>query len=109
MEPIKVERLGANMTKVRIALAQGNDLVVWLSYDAVVAAATWTEMLVAENDWSQTTGKHITQMCGRGPRVPVARVHDLIERTLLHSAGTLVASMPVADGVNLETYERRSA
>ncbi len=35
------------------------DLTLWWSYDTVVAFETKAGLVVRENDWSTTTGKHL--------------------------------------------------
>lgn len=53
---------GANLTKVVIG-----PLTLWFSYETLIAFQMRSEkLIVRENDWGATTGKHLAQIDGGG-------------------------------------------
>ena len=77
-----------NFTEVTIG-----DITVWYSYSTPVAFYTSeTGKIVRENDWAQTTGRHLNYIDGgnRSARLPsdqwVARLNETLHRLGLASA-----------------------
>jgi hypothetical protein len=57
---IDIQQLCNNCTRVAV----GNNLTLWFSYKTVVAFRVGPEMVVHENYWSKTTGKHLNLIDG---------------------------------------------
>jgi hypothetical protein len=69
----------------------GNGFRVWYSYKTPVAFSTGNgRILVRENEWGPTTGKHLNAIDrGEGGRVPGAEFEELLG--LAQDGGKLVA------------------
>ena len=68
---IKLNKLGANFTCVDLG-----DLSVWFSYNTPIAfqSGTWGTLVVRENVWSTTTGKHLNAIDGGDKKAKARRV-----------------------------------
>jgi hypothetical protein len=60
-----LETIRPNLTAVQIS-----DHVLYFSYKTLIAVSTKGELLVSENVWSQTTGKHLNEISTKGQRIP---------------------------------------
>lgn len=61
------------------------DLDLYFSYEAVVAfRARGISLIVSENIWSATTGKHINAIAGKGyPRLPREKFREMLKEVLM--------------------------
>ena len=51
---------------------------LWFSYKTLIAFQTQTSgIVVRENEWSVTTGKHLNYLCDKKERVSRARFYEL--------------------------------
>lgn len=69
-----------NLTEVTL-----DGLVIWFSYETPVAFRVWDtgERVVSENIWSNTTGRHLSEIDGGSPAARRARVpREEFERRL---------------------------
>lgn len=68
---IEVEQIKPNMTKVNIGTT-----TVWFSYETPIAFmhGTRNTLVVRENIWSTTTGKHLNSIDGGGKEAKARRV-----------------------------------
>lgn len=59
----------------------GNGLTVWFSYQTPVAFARDGRKVVRENDWSNTTGKHLNSIDGgdKDSRIPGKDFENLLK------------------------------
>ena len=58
---IEIEQIKPNFTKINIGA-----LTVWFSYETPIAFknGTWSTLVVSENVWGPTTGKHLNYIDG---------------------------------------------
>ena len=68
---IGIERIKPNLTKVNIGT-----ITVWFSYNTPIAFknGTWSTLVVRENVWSTTTGKHLNYIDGGDKEAKARRV-----------------------------------
>lgn len=66
-----------NFTEVSV-----NGLTLWFSYKTIVAFQTTGSIVVSENVWSQTTGKHLNHLCDKRDRVPRAEFNQRLAEAL---------------------------
>ena len=63
-----------NFTKVAIS----DSLTLWFSYETLIAFnASPCGLIVRENEWSTTTGKHLNYLCDKKNRVSHARFYEI--------------------------------
>jgi hypothetical protein len=58
-----------NLTSVTIG-----DLSIWFSYETPIAINDGTRLVVAENQWGPTTGKHLSYIDGGAPEEKAIRL-----------------------------------
>jgi hypothetical protein len=57
------------------------DSTLWYSYQTLIAFQTATSgIVVRENEWSTTTGKHLNYLCLKENRVSREKFYQLAER-----------------------------
>ena len=81
---VKVRIVKPNLTMVEIGL-----VTLYFSYETLIAfqhPAAGTRFVVSENQWTATTGKHLTEIDGRRTktaqreRVPAAEFNALVKQ-----------------------------
>ena len=56
---ISIDRGYQGKNKDNFTAVQINNLIVWFSYNTVIAFSKNGKLTIRENDWSTTTGKHL--------------------------------------------------
>jgi hypothetical protein len=59
---MELEQIGSNFTRLQIGHKQ-----VWFSYKTPIAFHDGTRLFARQNDWAQTTGKHLNAVDGGDP------------------------------------------
>ena len=68
---IEIEQIKPNFTKINVGA-----LTVWFSYETPIAFknGTWSTLVVSENVWGPTTGKHLNYIDGGTKEAKANRV-----------------------------------
>ena len=75
---IEIEKIKPNLTRVIVG-----DLSIWFSYETPIAFSSPDELVVLENVWGSTTGKHLNSIDGGGEKAKARRVSsDEFDRAL---------------------------
>jgi len=86
---VSITPLGKNITQVQLC-----GVMIWFSYDTVVAFAVSGKRYVSENYWSRTTGKHLTQIDGGSRQAKKERLKsDAFEEAWAEHVEPLFASI----------------
>ena len=65
-----------NFTEVKV-----NNLTLWFSYETLIAfRASPCGLVVRENEWSVTTGKHLNYLCDKKERVSRERFYEIAKQ-----------------------------
>lgn len=73
---IEFKQIASNFISVQI-----DDVTLFFSYKTVVAVAIQGRGFYAsENQWSITTGRHLTQHFGKGSRTPAGIFNEFVSR-----------------------------
>jgi hypothetical protein len=81
-------------------LIQIEDVDIWFSYQTVVAVQTPAGLLVSENCWSTTTGKHLKAIDpDRSKRLPRAEFEAQAELAVGRSIARTILERKYANGV----------
>ena len=78
MAAIELTIIQANLTRVTLG-----DVSVWFSYTTPVAVLVKGERIVARNQWSNTTARHLTEIDGGGKAAKANRVDHAVLLTLI--------------------------
>jgi hypothetical protein len=95
MRKLKLEILKPNFTKLTLG-----PLTLWFSYAAPISFFIDDTFCTRVNDWSGTTGRHLTACDGGTPEARAARVPGPVFETRLAAALTSLAA-PAAVNENL--------
>ncbi len=88
---------GANAHAVTLTFPKGDTLKVWYSYSTPVAFAFNGARTVRENEWRQTTGRHLSAIDGGDKLAKRSRVSgEEFERKLGETLAKLADASPLA-------------
>ena len=80
---IGLRQIASNFTAVEL-----DDLTIYFSYETPVAFETNDDLVLAENVWSQTTGKHLNMLdIDKRKRLPI---HEFAQRLQAATSGVVV-------------------
>lgn len=88
-----LETMGNNAHALTLTFPKGPTLKLWYSYQTCVAFAFNGQRTVRQNEWRQTTGRHLSAIDGGDKRAKAARIPgDVFEIRLAEALETLASA-----------------